>query len=186
MQCLNLFWVGKQWFGEWSTYRTYLTFEILGGKDINGNSSQTLSYRQVPDTFVRRSVCNNALVLHHNPVGLAPELSRSENREKSGCTEIQFIQERALDKLQSRCSVYEPELLNLAFCGERKGTLIGSAQEMAHGGSGFSSHYEKKWLLLAAADRKPLFPKGSTAVREEAQQRQHQHLRAPQDLGKSS
>lgn len=55
---------------------------------------------------------------------------------------------------------------------------------MAHGDSGFSSQYEK-WLLLATADSKPLFPKGNTAVKEKSQQSRHQHLRVLQNFGKS-
>lgn len=119
--------------------------------------------------------------------GVGARIFTFRKQRKAGTLKSSLTQESLVGELPSWCSVYEPVLLNLAFVGNRRELyyLIGSAQETAHGGYGFSSHYEKKWLLLATADRKPLFPKGSAAAKEKAQESGHQHLSVLQNVGKS-
>lgn len=79
------------------------------------------------------------------------------------------VQEPAVGNLQCWCSnlrMCAPNHWIIASVGERKGTLIGSAQEMAYGGSGFSSHWKKKWLAHHSAQETAALPEEAQLLGE--------------------
>lgn len=76
-----------------------------------------------------------------------------------------YVQEQAEGELQcwrSNSRIFVPNQYTAAFVGEGRGAGIGSVQEVAFGGSGFSSHYEKKWLACHST-------RETTALPEETQ-----------------